>query len=101
MLLEQRYAVAVRDAQQRWLDQGVHAVPHFLFNGRYQVSCAQEAETFVRVIDKVAALDPACRATGESRLRRIGGSMYQEQGIPGRRNPANQPPSATNSDPVL
>ena len=54
-----RYAAAVRNEQQQWLDREVHAVPTFLFNGRYQVPGAQEAETFVRVFDKIAASEAA------------------------------------------
>lgn len=55
VLEDGRYAQAVRAGEQRWLEQGVHAVPTFLFNGRYQVPGAQEAETFVRVLDRLAA----------------------------------------------
>jgi predicted DsbA family dithiol-disulfide isomerase len=53
VLEDQRFAGDVREEQAHWLDQGVHAVPTFVFNGRYQVPGAQEAETFVRVIDKL------------------------------------------------
>jgi predicted DsbA family dithiol-disulfide isomerase len=56
VLEDERYATEVRSEQQRWLDRDVHAVPTFLFNGRYQVPGAQEAETFVRVLDKIAAV---------------------------------------------
>jgi predicted DsbA family dithiol-disulfide isomerase len=56
---DQRYATIVRAGQQRWLDREVHAVPTFVFNRRYQVPGAQEAETFVRVIDKVRSRDVA------------------------------------------
>ena len=48
-----RYAVAVREEQQAWLDREVHAVPHFLFNERYVVPGAQEAETFVRFLTRI------------------------------------------------
>ena len=56
VLEDERYATEVRSEQQRWLDRDVHAVPTFLFNDRYQVPGAQEAETFVRVLDKIAAV---------------------------------------------
>ena len=48
-----RYAQAVREEQQIWLDKEVHAVPTFLFNQKYRVPGAQEAETFVRVLKKI------------------------------------------------
>ncbi len=48
-----RYAQAVREEQQIWLDKEVHAVPTFLFNEKYMVSGAQEAETFVRFLNKI------------------------------------------------
>lgn len=54
-----RYAQAVREEQQFWLDQEVHAVPTFLFNQKYRVPGAQEAETFVRVLNKVQVKDNA------------------------------------------
>lgn len=56
---DQRYAAIVRAEQQGWLDREVHAVPTFIFNGRYQIPGAQEAETFVRVIDKIRLRDSA------------------------------------------
>lgn len=54
-----RYAQAVREEQQVWLDQEVHAVPTFLFNQKYRVPGAQEAETFVRVLNKIQIKDTA------------------------------------------
>ena len=56
---DQRFAEIVRAEQQQWLDREVHAVPTFVFNGRYQVPGAQEAETFVRVIDKIHSKEVA------------------------------------------
>jgi predicted DsbA family dithiol-disulfide isomerase len=56
---DQRFAGVVRAEQRRWLEREVHAVPTFFFNGRYQVPGAQEAETFVRVIDKIRAQEVA------------------------------------------
>ena len=56
---DQRFAEVVRAEQQQWLDREVHAVPTFVFNGRYQVPGAQEAETFVRVIDKIRSQEVA------------------------------------------
>ena len=55
VLSDGRYADTVREEQRVWLQREVHAVPTFLFNGGYPVPGAQEAETFVRVINKVMA----------------------------------------------
>ena len=46
-------AAAVRAEQQAWLDREVHAVPHFIFNERYAVPGAQEADTFVRFLARL------------------------------------------------
>jgi predicted DsbA family dithiol-disulfide isomerase len=54
-----RYAQAVRDEQQIWLDKEVHAVPTFLFNQKYMVPGAQEAEVIVRVLNKIQVEDIA------------------------------------------
>ncbi len=48
-----RYASAVRQAQQQWLDREVHAVPTFFFQQQYCVPGAQEAEAFVRLLHKI------------------------------------------------
>jgi predicted DsbA family dithiol-disulfide isomerase len=55
ILADQRFAADVRTEQQQWLDRDVYAVPSFLFNGSFQVPGAQEAETFLRVIEKIRA----------------------------------------------
>jgi predicted DsbA family dithiol-disulfide isomerase len=47
------FAQAVRLEQARWLDRDVHAVPMFYFNDGYPVPGAQEAQTFVRVLEKL------------------------------------------------
>lgn len=54
-----RYAQAVREEQQIWLDKDVHPVPTFLFNQKYMVPGAQDAETFVRVLNKIHVKDIA------------------------------------------
>ena len=41
------------------MDQDVHAVPTFVFNQKYQVPGAQEAETFVRVLNKISESEAA------------------------------------------
>lgn len=48
-----RYALVVRDEEQYWREQEVHAVPTFVFQGRYPVPGAQEADTFVRLLEKI------------------------------------------------
>jgi predicted DsbA family dithiol-disulfide isomerase len=53
VLSDERYAQAVRDEQQYWLDQDVHAVPTFYFQQQYMVPGAQEAEAFVRLLQKI------------------------------------------------
>ncbi|MCP5121242.1 MAG: DsbA family oxidoreductase [Pseudomonadales bacterium] len=53
VLTSGRYAQAVRQEQARWLDREVHAVPMFYFNDGYPVPGAQEAQTFVRVMEKL------------------------------------------------
>ena len=53
VLATQPYATAVREEQARWLDREVHAVPMFYFNDNYPVPGAQEAQTIVRVLEKL------------------------------------------------
>ncbi|MEE4143581.1 MAG: DsbA family oxidoreductase [Halieaceae bacterium] len=53
VLASGRYAQAVRQEQARWLEREVHAVPMFYFNDGYPVPGAQEAQTFVRVLEKL------------------------------------------------
>jgi predicted DsbA family dithiol-disulfide isomerase len=55
VLSEARYASVVRQEQQQWLDREVHAVPTFVFQQQYIVPGAQEAEAFVRLLQKIQA----------------------------------------------
>ncbi len=48
-----RYASVVREEQQQWLEREVHAVPTFYFQQQYMVPGAQEAEGFVRLLQKI------------------------------------------------
>ena len=57
VLEDGRYADAVREEQQLWLDRDVHAVPAFVFNVQYMVPGAQEADTFVRVLTRLKDID--------------------------------------------
>lgn len=54
LVLEQgTFSDEVNAELEHWLDQGIHAVPTFIFNNKYQVPGAQDAETFVRVLRKI------------------------------------------------
>jgi len=55
VLVDHRYAAAVRTVQQSWLERDVHAVPTFFFNGRYMIPGAQEPETFVHILNRLQA----------------------------------------------
>jgi predicted DsbA family dithiol-disulfide isomerase len=55
VLSDERFAQAVREEQQYWLDQEVHAVPTFYFQQQYRVPGAQEAVAFVRLLEKIHA----------------------------------------------
>lgn len=55
LLEDGRYAEAVREEQNRWLEREVYAVPTFFFQDRFPVPGAQEAETFMRVLNKIHA----------------------------------------------
>jgi len=57
LLADKRYEEVVREEQRYWLDREVYAVPTFLFNGKYQVPGAQEAATFVRVLERILAAE--------------------------------------------
>ncbi len=47
------YADTVRSEQALWLDKDVHAVPMFFFNEGFPVPGAQDAQTFLRVLNKL------------------------------------------------
>jgi predicted DsbA family dithiol-disulfide isomerase len=53
VLADERFAATVREEQRYWLDQDVHAVPTFVFQGQYLVPGAQDAEAFVRLLQKI------------------------------------------------
>lgn len=53
VLADGRYAEDVRTEQYRWLHKEVQAVPTFVLNQEYIVPGAQEAETFVRVLNRI------------------------------------------------
>ncbi len=59
ILADARYADAVRAEQQVWLEREVHAVPMFLFNGKYPVPGAQESATFTRLLRRIVEKEAA------------------------------------------
>lgn len=50
VLADRRYANAVRQEQQEWMDRDVMAVPAFFFDGAYPVPGAQNPDIFERVL---------------------------------------------------
>ncbi|SHG77586.1 DsbA family oxidoreductase [Ferrimonas marina] len=50
VLTSGRYADAVREEQDRWIQAGVRAVPTFVFNGEQGVSGAYDSEALVELI---------------------------------------------------
>ena len=51
---------AVVDAElAHWLDQNISGVPAFIVNGKYMIPGAQDADTFVRVLEKVMEKEAA------------------------------------------
>ncbi len=59
VLSDARFASAVRDEQQYWLDREIHAVPTFMINQSYPIPGAQEASTFLRILDKAVEMQAA------------------------------------------
>lgn len=56
VLSDQRFANAVREEENYWRkEHDVFAVPTFLLQRQYLIPGAQEAETFVRVLQKIQA----------------------------------------------
>lgn len=53
VLRSARFAQQVREDEQWWLERDIHAVPAFVFNDKYSVLGAQDAENFVRVLRKL------------------------------------------------
>jgi predicted DsbA family dithiol-disulfide isomerase len=53
VLEDQRYADQVTAEISHWQDQNITGVPAFIVNGKVMIPGAQDAETFVRVLDRV------------------------------------------------
>ncbi|MFL5333154.1 MAG: DsbA family oxidoreductase [Geminicoccaceae bacterium] len=50
VLIEERFAAAVREEEARWTARGIHAVPAMIFAGRHLVSGAQGVENYVAIL---------------------------------------------------
>ncbi len=48
-----RYAPVVAQEAEYWRDQNVTGVPAFVINGKYMIPGAQDADTFVQVLNRV------------------------------------------------
>jgi predicted DsbA family dithiol-disulfide isomerase len=58
--LDEPHYDAVVDAElAHWQDQNISGVPAFIVNGKYMIPGAQDADTFVRVLEKVMEKDAA------------------------------------------
>jgi predicted DsbA family dithiol-disulfide isomerase len=55
VLADGRYAAQVKEEEAYWTDQNVTGVPAFIVNGKVMIPGAQDAETFVQIIDRVIA----------------------------------------------
>lgn len=56
VLADQRFATDVRDAESRWLKQGVRSVPAMIFKRRYLVSGAQGVENYTRILEQLTQM---------------------------------------------
>lgn len=56
VLTDQRFANAVREAEQFWINRGIQGVPAVVFNRRHLVSGAQGVENFTSILNQLAAL---------------------------------------------
>jgi predicted DsbA family dithiol-disulfide isomerase len=54
-----RYDTIVEAEFAHWLDQNINGVPAFIVNGKYMIPGAQDADTFVRVLEKVMEKEAA------------------------------------------
>lgn len=58
-LSDPRYDAIVDAELAHWLDQNISGVPAFIVNGKYMIPGAQDADTFVRVLEKVMEKEAA------------------------------------------
>lgn len=61
-LESERYADQVRQEEIHWQDQNVTGVPAFIINGKFMIPGAQDAATFVQVLDRVIEKEAAAVA---------------------------------------
>ncbi len=59
VLEDGRYAAAVDAEIAHWQDQNITGVPAFIVGGKYMVPGAQDADTWVRLIERVMAKEAA------------------------------------------
>ena len=55
VLAGDQYAAEVREREQFYLDNGIHAVPAVIINGRHLIQGGQPAEVFEQALRKIAA----------------------------------------------
>ncbi|MDO6706918.1 DsbA family oxidoreductase [Photobacterium sp. 1_MG-2023] len=53
VLKNDKFSGVIREEEQVWIEQGVRAVPAFIFNEKYLVSGAQNTESLIQVIDNL------------------------------------------------
>jgi predicted DsbA family dithiol-disulfide isomerase len=56
VLAGDQYAAEVREREQFYLDNGIHAVPAVIINGRHLIQGGQPAEVFEQALRKIAAV---------------------------------------------
>jgi predicted DsbA family dithiol-disulfide isomerase len=56
VLADQRFAPAVRKAEQFWIGRGIQGVPAVVFNQRHLVSGAQGVDNFTSILNQLAAM---------------------------------------------
>lgn len=56
ILEDQRYANAVRNEEQHWINQGIQGVPAVVFNQQHLVSGAQGVENYTRILEQLAKM---------------------------------------------
>lgn len=56
VLVDQRFAANVREAEQVWVNQGIQGVPAVVFNRRHLVSGAQGVDNFTSILHQLAAM---------------------------------------------
>lgn len=54
VLADQRFAAAVREAQQFWIGQGIRGVPAMVFDRKHLVSGAQGVDSYTNILTQLA-----------------------------------------------